>query len=195
MTRKKLFSIVRSPPIPPAPPMLSNDARADRIGKINYQSCVHLDWILCLSAMILLARSLSHASDLLCIERDPPAAEKILATSNLEEIVGGTGSLLPLSWFEAFIARAQGNVAKAREAFAAAREKPEAKLLDHPDDGVLVAQLGLIDAGLHCKQEAIAEVCAWSSYDRFRVMPSTARLFFRVLAMIYAWVGDVDPAI
>ena len=80
-------------------------------------------------------------------ERDPLAAEKILAASNLEEIVGGTGSSLPRSWFEALIARAQGNVEKAREAFAVAREKTEAKLRDHPDDGILVAQLGLIDAG------------------------------------------------
>jgi len=89
-------------------------------------------------------------------ERDPSAAEKILAASNLEEIVGGTGSLLPSSWFEALIARAQGEGQKTREAFNAARLKIEAKLHNHPDDGILVAQLGLIDAGLQRKQEAIA---------------------------------------
>jgi TolB-like protein/class 3 adenylate cyclase len=128
-------------------------------------------------------------------ERDPPAAEKILAASNLEEIVGGTGSLLPRSWFEALIARAQGNAQKAREAFAAAREKTEAKLRDHPDDGILVAQLGLIDAGLQRKQEAIAEGLRAVELRPISSDAVDGATVLSSVAMIYAWVGDVDPAI
>lgn len=128
-------------------------------------------------------------------QRNPAAAEKILAASNLEELVGGTGALLPHSWFEALIARAQGNAQKARDAFAAAREKTEAKLRDHPDDGILVAQLGLIDAGLQRKHEAIAEGLR---AVQLRPLSSDAVDGATVLsnvAMIYAWVGDVDLAI
>ena len=128
-------------------------------------------------------------------QRDPPAAVKILAGSNLEEIVGGTGSLLPRSWFEALIARAQGNVEKARAAFAAAREKIEAKLRDHPDDGILVAQIGLIDAGLQRRQEAIAEGLRAVELRPISSDAVDGAAVLSSVAMIYAWVGDVDPAI
>ncbi len=128
-------------------------------------------------------------------ERDPVAAEKILAASNLEEIVGGTGSILPRSWFEALIARAQGNAEKAREAFAVAREKTEAKLRDHPDDGMLVAQLGLIDAGLQRKPEAIAEGLRAVELRPISSDAMDGATVLSNVAMINAWVGDVDSAI
>jgi tetratricopeptide (TPR) repeat protein len=115
--------------------------------------------------------------------------------SNLEELVGGTGSLLPRSWFQALIARAQGNAQKAREAFAAAREKTEAKLRDHPDDGILVAQLGLIDAGLQRKQEAIAEGLRAVELRPISSDAVDGAAVLSNVAMIYAWVGDVDLAI
>ena len=127
-------------------------------------------------------------------ERDPSAAEKILAASNLEEIVGGTGSLLPSSWFEALIARAQGEGQKTREAFNAARLKIEAKLHDHPDDGILVAQLGLIDAGLQRKQEAIAEGLRAVELRPISSDAIDGAAVLSSVAMIYAWVGDVDSA-
>src|SRR5947208_4846743 len=127
--------------------------------------------------------------------RDLPAAEKILAASNLEEIVGGTGSLLPRRWFEALIARAQGNAQKARGAFTAAREKTETKLRGHPDDGILVAQLGLIDAGLQRKQEAIAEGLRAVELRPISSDAIDGATVLSSVAMIYAWVGDVDLAI
>src|SRR5438132_13851697 len=65
-------------------------------------------------------------------ERDPGAAAKILAGSKLEELVGGNGALLPRSWFEALIARGQGDTQKARAAVASGRVKIQAKLRDHP---------------------------------------------------------------
>jgi TolB-like protein/class 3 adenylate cyclase len=128
-------------------------------------------------------------------QRDPVGAEKILAASNLEEIAGGTGSLLPRSWFEALIARAQGSAQKAREAFAVAREKTEAKLRDHPDDGILVAQLGLIDAGLQRKQEAIAEGLRAVELRPLSTDAVDGATVLSSVAMIYAWVGDVDLTI
>ncbi len=127
-------------------------------------------------------------------ERDPAAAAKILAASKLEELVGGTGSLLPRSWFEALIALAQGDAQKTREAFDAARVKIEAKLHDQPDDGVLLATLGLIDAGLSRKEQALAEGRRAVELRPISNDAVDGAVLIGNLAMIYAWVGDVDSA-
>ncbi len=127
-------------------------------------------------------------------ERDPAAAAKILAASKFEELVGGTGSLLPRSWFEALIARAQGNAQKTREAFDAARVKIEAKLHDQPDDGVLLATLGLIDAGLSRKEQALAEGRRAVELRPISNDAVDGAAVIGNLAMTYAWVGDVDSA-
>lgn len=128
-------------------------------------------------------------------ERDPAAAAKILAASKLEELVGGTGSLLPRSWFEALMARAQGDAQKTREAFLAARLKIEAKLHDQPDDGVLLAMLGLIDAGLSRKQDALAEGLHAVELRPISNDAVDGAAVIGNLAMIYTWVGDIDSAI
>src|SRR6266566_6137280 len=128
-------------------------------------------------------------------ERDPAAAAKILAASKLEELVGFTGSLLPRSWFEALIARAQGDAQKTREAFGAARVKIEAKLRDQPDDGVLLATLGLIDAGLSRKEQALAEGRRAAELRPISNDAVDGAAVIGNLAMIYAWVGDNDSAI
>ena len=128
-------------------------------------------------------------------ERDAASAAKILAASNLEELVGGTGSLLPRSWFEALIARAQGNTQKARDAFAMARLKIEAKLHDQPNDGALVAMLGLIDAGLGHNEEALAEGRRAVELRPISNDALDGAVVIGNLAMIYAWVGDNNSAI
>jgi TolB-like protein/class 3 adenylate cyclase/Flp pilus assembly protein TadD len=127
-------------------------------------------------------------------ERDPAAAAKILAASKLEELVGSTGSLLPRSWFEALIARAQGDAQKTREAFGAARVKIEAKLRDQPDDGVLLATLGLIDAGLSRKEQAVGEGRRAVELRPISNDAVDGAVVIGNLAMTYAWVGDVDSA-
>ena len=125
-------------------------------------------------------------------ERDPAVARKILARSNLQEIVGNTGSRLPRSWFEALIARAQGDEPKAQEAFAAAREKTEAKAARSSGQWNFGGAAGSHrDAGLQRKPEAIAEGLR---AVELRPLSSDAVDGATVLlnvAMIYAWVGDV----
>jgi TolB-like protein/class 3 adenylate cyclase/Tfp pilus assembly protein PilF len=128
-------------------------------------------------------------------ERDAAAAAKILAASKLEELVGGTGSLLPRSWFEALIARAEGDAQRAHDSFAVARLKIETKLRDDPEDGVLLAMLGLIDAGLSHKKEALAEGRRAVELRPISNDALDGAVVIGNLAMIYAWVGDVDSAI
>jgi TolB-like protein/Tfp pilus assembly protein PilF len=128
-------------------------------------------------------------------ENDPESAAKILASSKKEELIGATGRIFPASFFEALISRARGDSAKAGEAFAVARAKVEAQLDDKRDDALLLGTLGLIEAGLSRKEEALRDgrravelrPIADDAVDGATVMGS--------LAMIYAWVGDVDSAI
>ena len=128
-------------------------------------------------------------------ERDAASAEKILAASKLEDLVGETGSQLPRSWFQALIARAQGDTQKAREAFTMARLKIQAKLHDQPEDGVLLAMLGLVDAGLSRNAEAVAEGRRAVELRPISNDALDGAAVIASLAMIYAWVGDVDSAI
>ena len=128
-------------------------------------------------------------------ENNPDSAAKILAASKKEQLIGGAGRIVPASFFEGLIARARGDVAKAAEAFTLARAKVEAGLAEQPDDALLLATLGLIDAGLGRKEEALREgrravelrPIADDAVDGATVISS--------LALIYAWVGDVDAAI
>jgi TolB-like protein/class 3 adenylate cyclase/Tfp pilus assembly protein PilF len=128
-------------------------------------------------------------------ERDTASAAKSLAESKLEELVGNTGSLLPRSWFEALIARAQGDTQNARDAFAMARLKIEAKLRDEPSDGALVAMLGLIDAGLLHNEEALAEGRRAVELRPISDDALDGAVVIGNLAMTYAWLGDNDSAI
>lgn len=127
-------------------------------------------------------------------ERDAASAAKILAESKLEELVGGTGSLLPRSWFQALIARAQSDAQRAHDAFAMARLKIETKLQDQPDDGVLLATLGLIDAGLSRKEDALTEGRRAVELRPISNDALDGAVVIGNLAMIYTWVGEVDPA-
>jgi TolB-like protein/class 3 adenylate cyclase/Tfp pilus assembly protein PilF len=128
-------------------------------------------------------------------ERDAASAAKILAASNLEELVGSTGSLLPRSWFEALIARAQGDGQKARDAFAMARQKIEAKLHDQPNDGALLAILALMDAGLSHNEEALVQGRRAVELRPISNDALDGAVVIANLAMIYAWVGEIDSAI
>jgi TolB-like protein/Flp pilus assembly protein TadD len=128
-------------------------------------------------------------------ERDMELAARILASWKKEELVGGTGTLVPVSYCEGVIARAGGDAAKAREAFTRARAAIESQLSAQPDDPMLISTLGLIDAGLSRREEALREgrqavelrPLAEDAVDGATVLSS--------LAMIQAWVGDVNGAL
>jgi TolB-like protein len=128
-------------------------------------------------------------------ENNPKFAAEILAASKKEELPSGTGSIVPASFFEALIARARGDTEAAGKAFAVARTKVEAQLGDQRDDALLLANLGLIDAGLLRKEDALRE---GHRAVQLRPMEDDAvdgAAVSTSLAMIHAWVGDVDSAI
>ena len=128
-------------------------------------------------------------------ENDPDSAAKILAASKKEQLIGGTGRIVPATFFEGMIARARGDAAKAAEAFAAARAKVEAELTEQPDDALLLATLGLIDAGLSRKEDALREGRRAVELRPIADDAVDGATVISFLAMIYAWLGDVDAAI
>src|SRR5436190_9424667 len=101
----------------------------------------------------------------------------------------------PRSWCEGLAARARDDATAARAAFLIARAEVEKTVREQPDYGPGLTVLGLIDAGLGRKEEAIREglhavellPISKDSIDGAEVM--------KYLGVIYAWCGEKDLAI
>ena len=130
-------------------------------------------------------------------ERDAVAAER-----GLEELDDDTfdargigGTRFSRAYLQGLVARTKGDAAAARAAFTAARTRQEESVRAQPDDGPVLCLLGLIDASLGRKEEALREgrralelaPLAKDSLDGADV------LYFH--AVICAWTGERDLAI
>ena len=101
----------------------------------------------------------------------------------------------PRAWYEAIIARAQGDQEKARAGFTAARGVLEQRLKIKPDDARTIAVLAQVDAGLGQKEQAIAE-----AHRAVELMPLSrdaydGMLVLQGLAQVYTWTGETDKAL
>lgn len=148
----------------------------------------------------LLAADPKSASDLadqwlyltLC-ERDFGAATRALAAIPASGI--STDLNFPRSYCEALTARARGDEGAARAAFLMARAEEEKNALAQPDYGPFYTVLGLIDAGLGRKEEAIRE-----GRRGVELLPITKNSIdggelMKYLGVIYAWCGEKDLAV
>jgi tetratricopeptide (TPR) repeat protein len=125
-------------------------------------------------------------------ERDATAATKAVAALG-DEGIGSTVQFRP-PFLEGLIARMTKDDAKARAAFTAARVEQEKRVDAHPDDAGALCVLGLIDAALGRKDEALREgrravellPVEKDAIDGTRMILSLAR--------IAAWVSDNDLA-
>ena len=93
------------------------------------------------------------------------------------------------------IARLRGNQAAMHDLLLEARKETELKLQATPDYGPTLLILGLIDAGLGRKEDAIRE-----GRRAAELMPITkdsiaGASIITYLAVIYAWTGEKDQAI
>jgi serine/threonine protein kinase/tetratricopeptide (TPR) repeat protein len=95
---------------------------------------------------------------------------------------------------EGIIARMNKDDSKARDAFTAARAEQEKIVQTQPDYGPALCVLGLIDAGLGRKDEALRE--GQRAIDLLPAQKDAINgpLMIEYLAMIAAWVGDKDLA-
>ncbi|MDP9099789.1 MAG: winged helix-turn-helix domain-containing protein, partial [Verrucomicrobiota bacterium] len=127
-------------------------------------------------------------------ERDPVAANRALAAMKLGVIAVGTARL-PRAWFEGVAAHARGDVAAARNAFAAARLEAEHMAREQPDYGPPLAVLGMIDAALGRKEEAMGEGRRAVELLPVEKDAPAGAYMMELLAIIYAWTGEKDLAI
>jgi TolB-like protein/class 3 adenylate cyclase/Flp pilus assembly protein TadD len=129
-------------------------------------------------------------------ERDAGAAETALA------VIPETGaanpydnSLTPREWFVGLVARTFGNASAAQAAFTRGRAIAAKKAEEQPDYAPAWSLLGMCDAALGHKSDAIAE-----GRRACELLPVTKDAmdgpsFLNNLAVIYAWVGEKDLAL
>ncbi len=128
-------------------------------------------------------------------QNNPSAARTILDQCHYDELVGDTGALLPRSYFEGQIARAENDAVKTHAAFATARDKVQSKLRDAPDNALWHGVLCVIQAGLGEKEAAIGEgerAVSLLPVSKDAVDGPVAEAY---LAMGCAWTGQTDRAI
>ncbi|HMJ06024.1 MAG TPA: hypothetical protein VK474_07185, partial [Chthoniobacterales bacterium] len=93
------------------------------------------------------------------------------------------------------IARAGSDNTKATEAFTRARATIVSQLAKQPDDPNLLATLGLIDAGLGQKEDALSEGRRAVALRPLSEDAVDGAAMLGSLALIYAWSGDTSSAL
>ena len=132
--------------------------------------------------------------DLALSERDPAAAERALASMPTDGCYD-ENIPFPNSWCEGLVARLRGDESAARAAFTSARKELEQIVRDQPDYAAALCALGVVDAALGNKDEAIRE-----GKRAVQLLPVSKNsldgpMLTQYLAVIYAWIGDKDGAI
>jgi TolB-like protein/DNA-binding winged helix-turn-helix (wHTH) protein/Tfp pilus assembly protein PilF len=126
-------------------------------------------------------------------ERDPAAAAEALAALG-ENSLGPTTLRYSPRFLTGLIARMTKDDAKARVAFTAARAEQENLVRADPDDAGALSVLGLIDAGLGRKEEALREGRRAVELLPVEKDAINGTRMIASLANIAAWVGDKELA-
>jgi tetratricopeptide (TPR) repeat protein len=126
-------------------------------------------------------------------ERDVTAAKDAFLASD-EGRLGGDAVLFPHAFFEGVIARMAKDEQKAQLAFAAARAEQEKTVQSQPDYGPALGVLGVIDAALGRREDALRE--GWRAVELLPVERDSINGLHMIenLAMIAASVGEKDLA-
>ena len=126
-------------------------------------------------------------------ERDVAAAKNVLNTIGDTPLTDYTVHANRLV-MEGVIARMTNDEGKARAAFTAARVGQEKTVRAQPNYGPPLCVLGLIDAGLGRKEEALQEGRRAIELLQVEKDALVGPTMIKYLAMIAAWVGDKDLA-
>src|SRR5437870_5585852 len=127
-------------------------------------------------------------------ERDATAAKEALSALRDDEIWLVDQVQVNRPFVEGLIARMTNDEQKAQSAFAAARAEQEKVLEAQPDFGPSWCVLGMIDAGLGRKEEALSE-----GRRALELLPVerdalVGKYLIRYFAVIAAWIGEKDLA-
>jgi len=127
--------------------------------------------------------------------RDAKDAKRALGSMLQEGITWGANVRTPRSFCEGLAARVFGDNEAAMNAFADAREEMETVLKKQPDYAEAISVLGMIDAALGRKEDALRE-----GRRAVELLPVTKDVMtgselLRNLALIYAWTGEKELAL
>jgi TolB-like protein/Flp pilus assembly protein TadD len=129
--------------------------------------------------------------------RDWAAAEQTLQSFQRDEfpVDENFAYFVPRSFGEGLIARFQGDNQNANTEFSQARTRLQQNVAEHPDDSSSLSNLGLVEAFLGDKEDAIRK-----GKQAVEMSPSSENTcfgsFLRLnLAAIYAWSAEPDNAI
>jgi TolB-like protein len=123
-------------------------------------------------------------------------AERLLAASPRQDFQDIDFSFYyPKSWYQAMIARAKGDSARATAAFRECREIFAQRLIVKPEHARTIAVLAQVDAGLGQKELALQE--AQHAIDLMPISKDIydGALVLEGLAQVYTWSGEHDRAI
>ena len=127
-------------------------------------------------------------------ERTATAAARALTNYPRDGVVNN-GVNYPHAYWEGVVARWQGDSAKAQAAFIVARSEVDKIVEKQPDFAAALSLLGMIDAGLGRKEEALREGrrgCELLPISKDAIDGAALAVN---LAQIYAWTGEKDLAI
>jgi TolB-like protein/Tfp pilus assembly protein PilF len=116
-------------------------------------------------------------------------------TNYPREGAASNGVNYPYAYWQGVLARSQGDSPTALVAFAAARREVQSIVDQQSDFAAAISLLGMIDAGLDKKEEALKEgqrACELLPISKDAIDGASLALN---LAQIYAWLGDKDRAI
>jgi TolB-like protein/Tfp pilus assembly protein PilF len=139
----------------------------------------------------------SERFQLALYERDGVTAERALAAlkeASFDARRVGSAKF-NRAYLEGLIGRLKGDAAAARAAFTAAHTQQEEVLRTQPDDGPVLCVLGLIDAALGRKEDALQEgrrALELTPAEKDSLDAADVLYFYAVLC---AWVGERDLAI
>ncbi|HEY3662718.1 MAG TPA: protein kinase [Chthoniobacterales bacterium] len=133
--------------------------------------------------------------DCALLSRDFPAAHAAIDGFPFETLSAVLSGPIPKAYLEGCTWLAQGEKAKAQEAFDIARPAMEAESLAHPDDSIRHARLGLLYAYQARKAEALREGERAVALTPVSNDAIDGHLWLCNLALIHARVGDADEAI
>jgi serine/threonine-protein kinase len=128
-------------------------------------------------------------------ERTAAAAARALAHYPRDGLSTDYGVNCPRAYWEGVVARWQGDSAKTQAALIAARSEVEKLFAEQPDFAAAISLLGVIDAGLGRKEQALQEgrrACELLPISKDAI--SGVALAIN-LAQIYTWTDEKDRAI
>jgi len=127
-------------------------------------------------------------------DRDPTAAKAALLAAGENTPFNDNAVHFSHSFVEAWIARLEKDEPKARVAFEAARSEQERIVAAQPDYAPPLCVLGVIDAVLGRKQEALSECRRAVELLPVEKDASNGPLMIQWFAISAAWVGEKDLA-